>query len=68
VLVTTPPGSHGFGTSGGWFSPGPLPLHSLIVLGRDTYWVHELRVRLPPVDASLLPVIERAGRRELDGR
>ncbi|HLK70973.1 MAG TPA: hypothetical protein VKT19_03405 [Steroidobacteraceae bacterium] len=68
VLVTTPLGSRGFGTSGGWFSPGPLPVHSLIVLDRDTYGVHELRVRLPPVDASLLPVIERAEHRELAGR
>jgi hypothetical protein len=67
VLITTPPGQQGFGTSGGWFSPGPLPVKSLIVLDPRTFRVRELRVRLSPADASLLPYIQRAERAELRG-
>lgn len=68
VLITTPPRQQGFGTSGGWFSPGPLPVQSLLLLDPDSFRLRELRIRLPQADAALLPYILRAQRTELRGR
>jgi hypothetical protein len=68
VLITTPPRQQGFGTSGGWFSPGSLPVQSLLLLDPDSFRLRELRIRLPQTDAPLLPYILRAERMELRPR
>lgn len=65
LLILTPPGQRGFGTSGGWFSPGALPVYSLIVLDPHDFRVHALRIRLAAGDALLLPDILRAQRAAL---
>lgn len=68
VLITTPAGHAGFGTQSGWFVAGALPVQTLIAVDSVDYWIYELRVRLPPQDAALLPAILQAEPSELRGR